>query len=68
MTVKKMYMHHENRKKAEYNRRVIDIEKGCFTPIVFSTTGGMGAGSFFKRIAEKIAQKKDKLLVSSEEG
>ena len=41
-TVKKMYEHHEQRKKAEYNRRVLDIEKRCFTPIVFSTTGEMG--------------------------
>ena len=56
-----MYEHHEQRKKAEYNRRVLDIEKGCFTPIVFSTTGGMGieAQRFFKRTAEKIAMKKD---------
>ena len=39
----------------------MDIEKGCFTPIVFSTTGGMGveAENFFKRLADKIAQKKD---------
>ena len=56
-----MYEHHEQRKKAEYNRRVLDVEKGCFTPIVFSTTGGMGveAQRFFKRTAEKIARKKD---------
>ena len=61
MTVKNMYKYHENRKKAEYNKRVIDVEKGCFTPIVFSTTGGMGveAENFFKRLAEKIAQKKE---------
>ena len=31
------------------------IEKATFTPIVFSTTGGMGqeAQTFFRRIAEK---------------
>ena len=61
MSVKKMYHHHEQRKKAEYNRRVLDVEKGCFTPLVFSTTGGMApeAQTFFKRMAEKIAMKKD---------
>ena len=61
MSLKKMYHHHEQRKKAEYNRRVLDVEKGCFTPLVFSTTGGMGleAQTFFKRLAEKIAMRKD---------
>ncbi len=61
MTIKNMYEYHEGRKKAEYNRRVMDVEKGCFTPIVFSTTGGMGveAQRFFKRTAEKIAMKED---------
>ena len=56
-----MSEHHEQRKKAEYNRHVQDIDKGCFEPIVFSTTGGMGAEAqrFFKRLAEKIAKKKD---------
>ena len=40
---------------------LLDIDKGCFAPIVFSTTGGMGAEAqrFFKRLAEKIAKKKD---------
>ena len=48
-------------KKAGYNRIVLDVEKGCFTPMVFSTHGGIGseAQSFFKRIAEKIVMKKD---------
>ena len=44
-------------KKKEYNRRIIEVEKAVFTPLVFSTTGGMGSESnnFFKRIAEKTA-------------
>ncbi len=60
MSVKSMYIHHENSKKAEYNARVINVEKGTFTPIVFNTIGGMGleADRFLKRLAEKIASRK----------
>ena len=52
-----MYKSHEVSKKREYNQRVLDVEKSCFTPLVFSTTGGMGteASCFLKRLAEKIS-------------
>ena len=55
-----MYIHHENRKKAEYNARVLNVEKGTFSPIVFNTVGGMAieADRFIKRLAEKISRKK----------
>ena len=38
----------------------MEVEKSVFTPLVFTTTGGMGveADRFFKRIAEKSAMKK----------
>ena len=54
-----MYHSHEQQKKREYNLRVINVEKGTFTPLVFSTTGGMGqeASSFIKRLSEKTARK-----------
>ena len=56
-TTTRMYRHHENLKKTAYNARVMEVEKGVFTPLVFSTTGGMGteAEKFYKRIAEKTA-------------
>ena len=49
---------HENSRKAANNARVLEVEKGTFTPIVFSTTGGMGreAHNLFKNIAEKDVQ------------
>ena len=61
MSVKNMYTHHETRKKAEYNARVMTVEKGTFSPIVFNTIGGMGveADRFTKRLAEKISMKRD---------
>ncbi len=54
-----MYSHHERQKKSAYNRRIIEIDHGTFTPLVFSTTGGMGKESetFFKRMADKMARK-----------
>ena len=47
------YRKHENIKKRAYGQRVRDIEHGVFTPLVFSTTGGMGqeACTFYKRLA-----------------
>ena len=54
-----MYAFHERQKKNSYNQRVIQIEHGTFTPIVLSTTGGMGreAEAFFKKLGEKMSRK-----------
>ena len=48
----RVYKQHESEKKRTYNERIIQIEKGSFTPLVFSTFGGMGieAGRFHKRL------------------
>ena len=54
-----MYHSHESEKKRKYNERVLQVEKASFTPLVFSTTGGMGseADRFFKHLAMKISNK-----------
>ena len=54
------YKRHEQAKKREYGQRVREIECGVFTPLVFSTNGGMGkeATTFYKRLADMIAQKR----------
>ena len=59
MTVPQAYRHHENLKKRAYNARVLQVEKGSFTPLIFSTTGGMGqeAERFVKRLAKKMSLK-----------
>ena len=51
---------HENEKKRLYSRRLLDIEHGTFTPLVFTTTGGMGKEClrYHNRLAELIAIKK----------
>ena len=38
----KTYLTHEKEKKRKYNERVLEVENGSFTPLVFSVFGGMG--------------------------
>ena len=56
------YRKHETAKKREYAQRIREVEHGVFTPLVFSTTGGMGreAATFYKRLTDKIASKEGK--------
>ena len=35
-------MTHERENKKTYNERIIQVQKGTFTPIVISNFGGMG--------------------------
>ena len=58
--IQQVYRQHEQEKKRTYNERIIQVEKGSFTPIVLSTFGGMGleAERFHKRIAQLIAAKR----------
>ena len=41
LTPKQIYKKHKNEKKRQYAERVMEIEQGKFTPLVFTTTGGM---------------------------
>ena len=52
-TAAEVYRDNENRKKRAYNDRITHVEKGSFTPLIFSTTGGMGAECtrYHKRVA-----------------
>ena len=51
-----MYQSHENEKKRCFNARVLEVEKGSFTPLVFSTSGGMcgEAERLIKNLASKM--------------
>ena len=59
-TPEQLYIQQENEKKNAYNDRVLQVEKGSFTPLIFSTTGGMGpeATKYHKRVAELISTKR----------
>ena len=60
LTCKQIYKKHENEKKRQYAERVMEIEQGTFTPLVFTTTGGMAdeCVRYHSRLAELIANKK----------
>ena len=51
----------EQDKRRSYEHRVREVEHGCFSPLVFSTLGGLSptATIVYKRIASLIAEKND---------
>ena len=55
----KLYSEHELRKKKCYMRRVHLVEGGSFTPLVMSTTGGLGE-EFLKVIKKAASRIEDK--------
>ena len=60
-SIKSVLRKHELEKKRSYNRRIMEVEHGTFTPLVFTTTGVMGqeCSIFHKTLAEKISLKKN---------
>ena len=59
--LEKLYKSHEQEKMRKYNSRVITVEGGSFTPLIYTTFGGMGpqAIKYHKRLAEKLARKRN---------
>ena len=55
-----MYTHHEHLKKAEYNDRIMQVDKGTFTPMIFSCSGGAApeATKCLKTLALKLSKKR----------
>ena len=60
-SISTLYKNHENEKIKKYNSRIITVEKGTFTPLVYSTFGGCGpqAKRYHKRLAEIISRKRN---------
>ena len=61
MPAEQLYRSMENKKKAKYNERILQVEKASFVPIVGSTFGGWGdeATRYHKRIASLLADKRN---------
>ena len=59
--LKKCFSKNEEEKKKKYNARVLNVENGTFTPLVFSVNGGMGreCKKFYSRLTEMIAEKRN---------
>ena len=57
--IKKVYDNMEKEKKRAYSDRIINIEHGTFTPLIFSIAGGMGreASIYHRALANKISLK-----------
>ena len=60
LTLKQLYKQQENEKKRKYASRILEVEQGTFTTLVFSTTGGMGeeCARYHARLAELLAIRK----------
>ena len=58
-SIEQLYAENEMEKKCEYNQRIMQVERATFTPLVFSTSGGMAreCTKFHKKIAELVAIK-----------
>ena len=59
-TLEQAHSANEQEKKRRYAERINRVEQGTFTPLVFTTSGGMAkeANIFYKRLAQLIADKK----------
>ena len=59
LTVSSILRKHEQEKKRNYNKRIIQVEHGTLTPLVFTTSGAMGheCQKFHKELAVKISVK-----------
>ena len=59
-SLQSLYKMHQTEKKQKYNSRIINMEKSTFTPVVFSTHGGMASESraLFQRAAKLISEKR----------
>ncbi len=55
------YRRHEREKRRAYEQRILEVEQGSFTPLVFSTSGGMGRGATvaYKHLASLISIKRE---------
>ena len=67
LTPKQIYKKHENLKKKQYAERVMETQQGTFSPLVFTTTGGMADDcvKYHSRLAELIANKKEESYPSA---
>ena len=59
MELNQIYRQHETEKKRQYASGILEVEQATFTPLIFSTTGGMAAECkrYHSRLAELLATK-----------
>ena len=59
-TLKQSYAVNEKEKKHHYNRRIMEVDQGSFTPLVFTVNGGMASECkvFYSRLAALLSIKR----------
>ena len=59
LSLPSVHRRHEMEKRRHYDERIRVVQMGSFTPLVFSSSGGMGpsATMFYKRLASLIANR-----------
>ena len=67
-TTSTIFKGQEEEKKRRYQQRVLDVEMGLFTPLVFGTNGGMGidCNCFLKRFQKRTRNRITRLLFGLE--
>ena len=60
-TISSVLRKHELEKKRHYNKRIMEVEHGTFTPLVFTTSGVMGheCSIYHKNLALKLSVKRN---------
>ena len=60
-SIQQCYTINEKERKRNYNERILQIDHGTFTPLVFSLYGGMGREykTFYSRLAELVSIKQN---------
>ena len=60
-TLKAAHRSNENTKKRLYAERIVNVEHGTLTPLVFTCFGGMSVecGHFYNRMADKLSEKRN---------
>ena len=70
LSPKQIYELHEDEKRQKYGSNIIEVESGTFTPLVFTTTGGMSqeCQQYHSRLAELISSIRNNSRVDQSEG
>ena len=65
-SLQQTYVTNEKEKKRAYNDRVLEVENGTFTPLIFVVFVGMGQECqiVFKRLTSMIAEKRNEKLAT----
>ena len=59
-----IFKEQENEKSRKYNPRVIDVEMGTFTPLVFGTMGARDSTVILRTLANKLSSKNNEPFTS----